>query len=388
MQPTHEVFEHLRQQLSTLINSSLTDVMPYEETMSGSVHAAARVYTASINGVQVLLLFPFNESRIRPAHLVLWRERLAENSDRQFVAVLDKPVHDFQAALIKGKVPFITMSESLYLPFLALRISPDEQAVAMPKTIKRTHFTHTSSRFLTVLIYASAFAARPNHKDSVFDATGYTFTGGQSLLDRFGKVAGISTVRTMNRALVELEAAGIVTSTGERRDRLYTLAATGLDLFYEAYDQMSSPVVEIIQGDHQMIEAAISLKHLGTIDPGKLKGATASGLTALSEISELEPDSDQDVFAFASALFKQIFDDNARKTLRNITIERYLHPHVIRIERWADDPIRISRWLAGQGQWEHPEFPDPISLYLANTEKDDGRVTGILEDLIEQSMED
>lgn len=388
MQPTDIVIKKIKQELMQFVGASVVKVERYTDAIPGIVRAAAQLYTAEIDNVSVLLLFPENEVMIKPAHLILWQKRLVEISSHPVVVILDKVTRDFQTELIENKMSFITMSGSIYLPFLSLRITSKGQTSAALNQIRQTQLTRTATRFLTVLIYASGIVGNAKTNNSCFDKTGYIFTGGAELFNELGKTAGITTRRTMNRVLTDLEYAGIVASTGGNRNRVYSLAAIGMDLFYLTREFMQTPVLEAVRGDEQMIQAAFVYKNIDATTLVNLDGAAKSGVTALAQISEIEPDNNQDVFAFTPTLFKKIFDDNAKRTLKNFTIQRFMNPQFIKIERWADDPTRISKWLAAQDAWMYPKIPDPISLYLANNEKNDERVTGILEDLIEQVMGD
>ncbi|WP_282802501.1 hypothetical protein [Secundilactobacillus kimchicus] len=388
MKPTEQVLKNLNNQLREDIGYSLQQLKPFDGQVPNIMRRSTVIYSAKLNKVPLLLVFLINEVETRTEIIKLWTERLTSITTENVVVVLTEPTQGLKPSLVKGRVPFVTLNHDYYLPFLSLRMFESETPVKMPRIMSSTHLTRKASQLLTVLIYASEFVRQSISKnpEEIFDPTGVSFTGGEALLTEYGKLANIHTTRTLNRALADLEATHVIQSIGPGTRKTYVLSNTGLDLLEDAADIMRSPIRFSVTADAQLIEGAIYHKAARHEDIVDIDGASLAGITAIAELTDLMPDDYQTTYVFSNELFDYVFDSNTKQTLKNVSIHRLNKQYLIRIENWAYDPTKISQWLHGLGVWDNPRIPDPVSLFLSNTEQDDGRVVGILEDLIDATL--
>ncbi|MFT9266980.1 hypothetical protein [Oenococcus sp.] len=389
MQATDDILDILVDQLQQDIGYKLKDLKAFEGKIPGSIKYTMDLLTAEISSDRIILLFPHQEKNLKIDFLKFWVDQFKVLGLGTAVIVLRDPVRSFQTLLTKNRISFISLRHDYYLPFMALRMLETNLPSEPPKVVKNSKLSQKATQLLTVLIYASNFAKRQLfvNTNSVFNKSGYMFTGGKQLFEELAKVAGFETIRTMNRALLDLESANVIQSIGSQTRKTYAFQELGMDLFYSVIEIMRSPVKLSITADRQLMFTVIRQKFSTFNDISTLDGASFSGLTAIAKITDLESDMSQLSYAFSKQLFNYVFDRETKQIFKNSSIGSSNAPGNIRIERWSDDPDRISNWLRRQSLWNDQRIPDPISLYLANTEKNDSRVTGILEDLIEATFE-
>jgi hypothetical protein len=376
----------IQQQLSTQLQQdlgySLTDWQPFAGTLPGSLQYLATAYQAQLVKQPVIIVMFRDEAAVTADQVLLWQQRLKTTLSRQFILIFQAPTRNLLMRLMRQQVPFLTLAGDYYLPFLALRLLATPK-IQLPKIAPVGGLSAKASRLLTVLLYGSAgISAGPQ---PVFDAAGYLFRGGQKLLNTYAALAGIDSQSTLSRCLQELEMAGTIIGVGSRRQRGYTFAATGSDLFYQVRGQMASPVLASITLDEAAFNALLQQQGYAPQQLIGLPEVALGGLTAITTVTTIIPDLNCQTWAFSKGFFKQIFG-GLTATHRKQLAQKYQGGRQITVQQWDMNPNMIRDWLQQHHRWSTAHVPDPVSLYLANDEPENDRITGALEDLIENLM--
>lgn len=387
MKLTAKSMDRVAKLIQADLGYQLDHIDHFQGALPGALQYSTTAFQATINNEIVVFISLFEESSATADRISIWNYKLQESVSNKFVLIFQNIDRNQQIALMQNHMPFLTLAGDFYLPFLSIKLLSVKSSTPMPEIKRHQRLSRNASSLLTVLIYASAgLSAEPNNSETrVFENGGYLFHGGKQLEAYYAKMAGIRSKPTLNRTLNELESAGIISSSGSRAHRMYGLNRIGGELFFQHHTEMVSPIVGSISLPEDTLIAllkqkqAIDVRHLEELD-----GITLSGISAISAVTEVMPDDNQFVLAFESSLFKETFDAMSKSTIRDLIAHGMGNGRSITVQHWRTDPEKIGNWLRQHGIWTIAQnVPDPISLYLANDEPYSERITGALEDIIE-----
>lgn len=252
--------------------------------------------------------------------LVFYEEQLQCN----VAYVFDMITRAQRDSLIKNKIPFISLSEQVYLPFLGIILN---EKFKKEKEIKIEKMMPATQQLFLYLLYQKHIFVL---KGDAADALGLTRT-------------------SITRASEQLLAMGLIEQEKKGKEiRMFRKYEP--DKMYEAArPYLINPVQE---------KLAVKIENI------KIKWLSA-GESALSEYSMLNPPNIAD-----AAIYKGAID---RKTIRKVDIRWEDTDAVIMLELWKYDPFLFSK----------SNRVDPISLACSLADCEDERVEMAIDEMLE-----
>lgn len=291
-----QILENVVQQFQQILGAELgvsvqaSSVHP-PQVFAPGVAAQINIWSITIQNDGYFILSARSTGSPTLEQLQLWANALTVHTRIPVILFLDMIQPKQRQWLLRKHQSFITRSGEYFVPGLAIHFFT---SAAKMRSLIMAHLPATATALAVVLIYASA-GLGPTGK------LGPEFSGGQRFLSNYGRVAGITSRPTLNRALVKLEESGLLTTDGNKTHKTYFLRENWLPLFYQIQQQLSNPVTQQVLGATEWLNQAIG----GTVTDLLTADATWGADSALSQVSLLD-DAGQKTVAVGPSDFKKL----------------------------------------------------------------------------------
>jgi hypothetical protein len=321
--------DHLAEQFETYLIEAL-DFSPKtkrwegEKTLPNFLRELYAFYRTKLLDTDTLLMVVKGNGEQTPATLVKQMQKVREKWPDELVFVNEAVSSLTRKRMVEQRIPFVIPGNQMYLPMLGVDLREHFRRLRTSRT-----FFSPSTQVLIL--------------DAIYQTKEVTYTTGESA-KRFDY-----SIMTMHRVFDELEQAGLGEHTVRGKERRVRFAGKGKVLWDTALPFMKSPVKK-----SGYIVASI-----------KKRPKTRSGLSALSEYSNLSPP-ESEVFAVEPDEWRLIQKD------KMIVSTHSSGPGEFGIELWAYPPTRFGR----------KGIADPLSVYLTLKDSQDERIQAALQDLL------